>query len=91
MMYEASNGKEEVPYCFSGLSFKFQGHKGKEIAKLTLIWMFLDDNSSLDSLAMKASRDIEEVSYPFSRSSIQFQGQSLILQLKYHTIQLTRP
>ena len=40
---------EEVPYCLSMSSIKFQGHTGQKIANFDPNWAFLDCNSSLNS------------------------------------------
>ena len=40
---------KEVPYCFSRLSIKFQGHTGQKIANFDPNWAFLDCNSSFNS------------------------------------------
>ena len=40
---------EEVPYCFSRSSIKFQGHKAKKIVGFDPDWAFPDCNSSLNS------------------------------------------
>ena len=46
-MHKAWSSIEEMPYCFSMSSVKFQGHAGQKIADFTR--MFLDCNSSLNS------------------------------------------
>ena len=40
---------EEVPYCFSRSSVKFQGHTALKIVEFYLDWAFPDCNSSLNS------------------------------------------
>ena len=40
---------EEVPYCFSRSSVKFQGHTALKIVEFDLDWAFPDCNSSLNS------------------------------------------
>ena len=42
-------GLEEVPYCFSRSSVKFQGHRRQKIIKFDPIWSFPDCNSNLNS------------------------------------------
>ena len=83
MMQNAWNCIEEVPYCFSRSSVKFQGHMGHKILNLDPHWVFLDCDSSLNSLMSlkwciemmhKAWCSIEEVHYYFSGTSIKFQG-----------------
>ena len=49
MMHKAWSSVEEVPYCFSRSSVKFQGHTALKIAKFDLDWAFPDCNSSLNS------------------------------------------
>ena len=49
MMHIAWCCLEEVPYCFSRSSVKFQGHTALKIVKFDLDWAFPDCNSSLNS------------------------------------------
>ena len=45
---------EEVPYCFSRSSIKFQGHTGQKITHFDLNCAFPDRNSSLNlAMALK--------------------------------------
>ena len=54
MMHKAWRSTGEVPYCFSRLSVKFQGHTGQKIADFDPNWAFPDCNSSLTSpMALK--------------------------------------
>ena len=48
MMHKAWSSIEEVPYCFSRSSVKFQGPTGRKIAGLDPNWAFPDCNSSLN-------------------------------------------
>ena len=48
MMHKAWSSIEEVPYCFSRSSVKFQGHTAKKIVEFDLNWAFPDCNSSLN-------------------------------------------
>ena len=50
MMHKAWNSIEEVPYCFSRSSVKFQGHTALKIVEFDPNWAFPDCNSSLKSL-----------------------------------------
>ena len=60
MMHKACNGKEEVPYCFSRSSIKFQGHTALKIVEFDPNWPFPDCNSSLNSpMAMKWCTELE--------------------------------
>ena len=49
MLHKAWSSIEEVPYCFSRSSVKFQGHTGKKIFEFDPDWAFPDCNSSLNS------------------------------------------
>ena len=60
MMHKDWSSIEEVPYSFSRLSVKFQGHRAKEIFILNQNWDFSDCNSSLNSqMAMKWRSNLE--------------------------------
>ena len=51
---------EQVPYCFSRLSVKFQGHRAKKKSILTQNWDFSNCNSSSNSqMAMKWFSNLE--------------------------------
>ena len=50
MIYKAWSSIEEVPYCFSRSSIKFQDHMGQKIINFDPNWVFLDCSSSLNSL-----------------------------------------
>ena len=52
MKHKAWSSIEEVPYCFSRSSVKFQGHKGSKIVDFDPNWGFPDCNSSLNSLML---------------------------------------
>ena len=63
---------EEVPYCFSRSSIKFQGHIALEIVEFDSNWAFPDCNSSLNStMAMKCCTKLETAK---KRCPIVFQG-----------------
>ena len=49
MMHKAWSSIEEVPYCFSRSSIKFQGHRALKIVEFYPDWAFPDCNSSLNS------------------------------------------
>ena len=49
MMHKAWCSIEEVPYCFSRQSIKFQGHKGQKIDDLDQIWARLLGRSQLSN------------------------------------------
>ena len=49
MMHTAWCCLEEVPYCFSRSSVKFQGHTALQIVEFDPDWAFPDCNSSLNS------------------------------------------
>ena len=60
MMHKAWSIIEEVPYCFSRSSVKFQGHIALKIVEFDLDWAFPDCNSSLNSpMAMKCCTKLE--------------------------------
>ena len=49
MIYKAWSSIEEVPYCLSRSSIKFQGHTRQKIANFDPNWAFLDCNCSLNA------------------------------------------
>ena len=49
MMHKAWSSIEEVPYCFSRSSVKFQGHTSLKSVAFDPEWAFPDSNSSLNS------------------------------------------
>ena len=49
IMHNAESSIEEVPYCFSGSSIKFQGHTGWKIYDLNPIWVRLLGRSQLSN------------------------------------------
>ena len=49
MLHKAWSTMEEVPYCFSRSSVKFQGHVALKIVEFDPNWVFPDCNSSLKS------------------------------------------
>ena len=49
MMHKAWSSIEEVPYCFSRSSVKFQGHMALKIVKFDPNWAFPDCNSSFNT------------------------------------------
>ena len=73
---------EEVPYCFSRSSVKFQGHTALKIVEFDPDWAFPDCNSSLNTngyeMMHKAWSSIEEVPYCISRSYVKFQGHTAL-------------
>ena len=72
MMHKAWSSIEEVPYCFSRSSIKFQGHIALEIVEFDSNWAFPDCNSSLNStMAMKCCTKLETAK---ERCPIVFQG-----------------
>ena len=72
MRHKAWSSIEEVPYCFSRSSVKFQGHIGLKIIEFDPNWAFPDCNSSLNSLmAMKCCTKLETAK---KRCPIIFQG-----------------
>ena len=72
MMHRAWSSIEEVPYCFSRSSIKFQGHIALKIVEFDPNWAFPDCNSSLNSpMAMKCCTKLETAK---KRCPIVFQG-----------------
>ena len=72
MMHKAWRSIEEVPYCFSRSSVKFQGHIALKIVEFDSNWAFPDCNSSLNSpMAMKCCTKLETAK---KRCPIVFQG-----------------
>ena len=70
MMHKAWSSIEEVPYCFSRSSVKFQGHTAKKIVEFDPNWPFPDSNSSFEynngyEMMHKAWSSIEKVPYCF--------------------------
>ena len=60
MMHKAWSSLEEVPYCFSRSSVKFQGHTALKIAEFDPDLAFPDCNSSLNSpMATKLCTKLE--------------------------------
>ena len=72
MMHKAWSSIEEVPYCFSRSSVKFQGHTALKIAEFDPNWAFPDSNSSLNSqMARKCCTKLETAK---ERCPVVFQG-----------------
>ena len=72
MRHKAWSSIEEVPYCFSRSSLKFQGHIALKIVEFDSNWAFPDCNSSLNSpMAMKCCTKLETAK---KRFPIVFQG-----------------
>ena len=72
MMHKAWSSIEEVPYCFSRSSVKFQGHTALKIVEFDPNWAFPDCNSSLKSpMATKCCTKLETAK---ERCPIVFQG-----------------
>ena len=71
-MHKAWSSIEEVPYCFSRSSVKFQGHTALKIVEFYPNWPFPDWNSSLNSpMATKWCTKLEVAQ---KRCAIVFQG-----------------
>ena len=72
MMHKAWSSIEEVPYCFSRSTIKFQGHIALQIVEFDSNWAFPDCNSSLNStMVMKCCTKLETAK---KRCPIVFQG-----------------
>ena len=73
---------EEVPYCFSRSSVKFQGHTALKIVEFDLDCVFLDCNSSLNSpMAKKWCTKLEVA---LKRCPIVFQGHTALKIVEFH-------
>ena len=72
MMHIAWCCLEEVPYCFSRSSVKFQGHTTLKIVEFDPDWAFPDCNSSLNS--PMATKWCTKLEVPLKRCPIVFQG-----------------
>ena len=60
MLHKAWSSIEEVPYCFSRSSVKFQGHTALKIVELDPDWAFPDCNSSFNTpMVMKWCTKLE--------------------------------
>ena len=71
-MHTAGSSIEEVPYCFSRSSVKFQGHTALKIAEFDPDWAFPDCNSSLNS--PMATKWCTKLEVALKRCPIVFQG-----------------
>ena len=72
IMHTAESSIEEVPYCFSRSSVKFQGHTALKFAKFDPDWAFPDCNSSLNSTM--ATKWCTKLEVALKRCPIVFQG-----------------
>ena len=72
MMHKAWSSIEEVPYCFSRSSLKFQGHTALKFAEFDPDWAFPDCNSSLNS--PMATKWCIKLEVALKRCPIVFQG-----------------
>ena len=72
MMHIAWCCLEEVPYCFSRSSVKFQGHTALKIFEFDPDWAFPDCNSSLNS--PMANKWCTKLEIALKRCPIDFQG-----------------
>ena len=60
MLHKAWSSIEEMPYCFSRSSVKFQGHTALKVVEFDPDWVFPDFNSSLNSpMATKCCTKLE--------------------------------
>ena len=80
-MQKAWGSIEEVPYCFSRWSVKFQGHTGQKIADFYPNWAFPDCNFSLNLLmAIKWCTKLEAIQ---KRCPIVFSCDQAALQMVF--------
>ena len=81
MIHKAWNGIEEVPYCFSRSSVKFQGHMALKIVEFDPYWAFPDCNSSLNS--PMAKKWYTKIEIALKRSPIVFSCDQAALQMVF--------
>ena len=72
IMHTAGSSIEEVPYCFSRSSVKFQGHTALKIVEFDPDWSFPDCNSSLNK--QMARKWCTKLEVALKRCPIVFQG-----------------
>ena len=72
MMNKAWSSIEEVPYCFSRSSVKFQGHTALKIVEFDPNWAYPDCNSSWNS--PMATKWCTKLEVAWKRCPIVFQG-----------------
>ena len=71
MMHKAWSRIEKVPYCFSRLYVKLQGHTALKIVDFDPNWAFPDSNSSLNS--PMATKWCTKLEVAYKRCSVVFQ------------------
>ena len=79
MMHKAWSSIEDVPYCFSRSSVKFQGHTGQKKSLILAQVGHFRPVTQVEftdgyEIMHQAWSSIEEVPYCFSRSFVKFQG-----------------
>ena len=72
MMHKAWSNIDEVPYCFSRSSVKFEGHARQKIADFDPNWAFPDCNFSLNS--PMALEWCTKLNVAYKRCPIAFEG-----------------
>ena len=72
IIHTAGSSIEEVPYCFSRSSVKFQGHLALKIVEFDPDWAFPDCNSSLNT--QMATKWCTKLEVALKRCPIVFQG-----------------
>ena len=72
MMHKAWSSIEEVPYCFSRSSVKFQGHTALKIVEFDPDWAFPDCNSSFNTPMV--TKWCTKLEVEWKRCPIVFQG-----------------
>ena len=89
MKHKAWSSIEEVPYCFSRLSVKFQGHTTLKIVEFDPNWPFPESNSSLNTpMATKWSTKLEVA---LKRCPIVFSCDQAALQMVFSVCPSVRP
>ena len=88
-MHKAWSSIEEVPYCFSRSSVKFQGQTALKIAKFDTDWAFPDCNSSLNS--PMATKWCTKFEVALKRCPIVFSCDQAALQMVFSVCLSVRP
>ena len=89
MMHKAWSSIEEVPYCFSRSSVKFQGHTALKIVEFDPDWAFPDCNSSLNS--PMATKWCTKLEVALKRCPIVFSCDQAALEMVFSVCLSVRP
>ena len=88
MLHKALSSIEEVPYCFSRSSVKFQGHTALKSVAFDQDWAFPDSYLQFEftngyEMMHTAWSSLEEVPYCFWRSFVKFQGHTALKSVAF--------